>query len=623
MSKAFFMPVANSEIAWHFFCFCYDTENGWRSWVSAIRASTGNGHSLSAIMPQPVHYSSFQSTLLQRGVLTQDQLQAALEDAGKLPLERYLAQSKLVTPEALTLSVAAYFNLPPIKLPATLVPPQDLINLIPPQVWTRSKAVPLLKLGQRLTVVFGDPFDLLAQEEVARYTRLEVVPLVAAEREVTDALGRAKARTDAANPKLAMENIMKGGDADIEFSSEPQKKEESIDQTLETAEEAPVIRMVNMMLVEALRTGASDIHFEALERVSRLRYRIDGALIERPSPPRALHNAIVSRIKIMSDLDIAERRNPQDGRFKVKALKKEVDIRVSILPTVHGEKVVMRTLDKSNLAPSLASLGLDDFAYQAMKHAINQPHGIILVTGPTGSGKTTTLYSCLQDLNMPDVNIVTVEDPVEYQIEGVNQVHVNQQTGLTFATVLRSVLRQDPDIVLVGEIRDDETADIAVKAALTGHLVLSTLHTNDAAGVIPRLIDMGVPPFLIASSLILAQAQRLYRKLCPVCKKPATIEPDVLVANQIDPAFFENATLFEEVGCPKCNNIGFKGRGAFMEVLPVTDAIREAAVKGAPADVIRTVAIQEGMATLKDVGLMKVRDGITSLRAALEVTGSE
>jgi type II secretory ATPase GspE/PulE/Tfp pilus assembly ATPase PilB-like protein len=283
----------------------------------------------------------------------------------------------------------------------------------------------------------------------------------------------------------------------------------------------------------------------------------------------------------------------------------------------------MRTLDKSNLAPSLASLGLDDFAYQAMKHAINQPHGIILVTGPTGSGKTTTLYSCLQDLNTPDVNIVTAEDPVEYQIEGINQVHVNQQAGLTFASILRSVLRQDPDIVLVGEIRDGETADIAVKAALTGHLVLSTLHTNDAAGVIPRLIDMGVPPFLIASSLILAQAQRLYRKLCPLCKKAAEIDPDVLAANQIDPAFFEEATLYEEVGCPKCNNIGFKGRGAFMEVLPVTDAIREAAVKGAPADVIRTVAIKEGMATLKDVGLMKVRDGITSLRAALEVTGSE
>ena len=574
-------------------------------------------------MPQPVHYSSFQSALLQRGVLTQDQLQAVLEEAGKLPLERYLAQSKLVTAEALTLTVAAYFNLPPITLPATLIPPPELIDLIPSQIWTRAKAVPLLKLGQRLTVVFGDPFDLMAQEEVARNTHLEIIPLVAAEREVSDALSRAKARTDAANPKLAMENIMKGLDADIEFSSEPQNKEESIDQTLETAEEAPVIRMVNMMLVEALRTGASDIHFEAMERHSRLRYRIDGALIERPSPPRALHNAIVSRIKIMSDLDIAERRNPQDGRFKVKALKKEVDIRVSILPTIHGEKVVMRTLDKSNLAPSLASLGLDDFAYQAMKHAIGQPHGIILVTGPTGSGKTTTLYSCLQDLNTPDVNIVTAEDPVEYQIEGINQVHVNQQTGLSFASVLRSVLRQDPDIVLVGEIRDGETADIAVKAALTGHLVLSTLHTNDAAGVIPRLIDMGVPPFLIASSLILAQAQRLYRKLCPLCKKPAEIDPDVLSANQIAPAFFEGATLFEAGGCPKCNNIGFKGRGAFMEVLQVSEAIRGATVKGSPADIIRSIAIQEGMATLKDVGLMKVRDGVTSLRAALEVTGSE
>ena len=574
-------------------------------------------------MLQPVHYPSFQSALLQRGVLTQDQLQTVLEEAGKLPLERYLAQSKLVTAEALTLTVAAYFNLPPITLPATLIPPPELIDLIPSQIWTRAKAVPLLKLGQRLTVVFGDPFDLMAQEEVARNTRLEIIPLVAAEREVSDALSRAKARTDAANPKLAMENIMKGLDADIEFSSEPQNKEESIDQTLETAEEAPVIRMVNMMLVEALRTGASDIHFEAMERHSRLRYRIDGALIERPSPPRALHNAIVSRIKIMSDLDIAERRNPQDGRFKVKALKKEVDIRVSILPTIHGEKVVMRTLDKSNLAPSLSSLGLDDFAYQAMKHAIEQPHGIILVTGPTGSGKTTTLYSCLQDLNTPDVNIVTAEDPVEYQIEGINQVHVNQQTGLSFASVLRSVLRQDPDIVLVGEIRDGETADIAVKAALTGHLVLSTLHTNDAAGVIPRLIDMGVPPFLIASSLILAQAQRLYRKLCPLCKKPAEVDPEVLAANQIDPALFAGATLYEAGGCPKCNNIGYKGRGAFMEVLQVSEAIRGATVKGSPADIIRSIAIQEGMATLKDVGLMKVRDGVTSLRAALEVTGSE
>jgi len=574
-------------------------------------------------MAQPVHYSSFQNALVKRGVMTEEQLRQAQEDAGKLPLERYLAQNKVIPPEALTLTIAAYFNITPIALPTTLTPPGELLDLAPPNFWSRVKALPLMRLGKRLTVAFGDPFDLLAQEEVGRVTRHEIVPLVASEKEVLDSIGRAQARKDAENPGLAMENIMKAPEADIEFSSEPQNKEENIDRTLETAEEAPVIRMVNMMLVEALRTGASDIHFEAMEKSSRLRYRIDGALIERPSPPRSLHNAIVSRIKIMSDLDIAERRNPQDGRFKVRALKKEVDIRVSILPTIHGEKVVMRTLDKSNLAPSLASLGLDDFAFKAMKFAIEQPHGIILVTGPTGSGKTTTLYSCLQDLNTPDVNIVTAEDPVEYQLQGVNQVHVNQQTGLTFASVLRSVLRQDPDIVLVGEIRDGETADIAVKAALTGHLVLSTLHTNDASGVIARLTDMGVPPFLIASSLILAQAQRLYRKLCPLCKKPAEISTEVLTANHIDPALFEGATIFEPGGCPKCNGVGYKGRGAIMEVLPVTDAIRGATVKGATSGTLRELAIQEGMVTLKEAGLRKVRDGLTSIHAALEVTGGE
>jgi len=574
-------------------------------------------------MTQPVHYPSFQSALLKRGVLTEEKLQDVLMAAEKLPLEKFMAQNNVVPPEILTLTIAAYFNITPILLPAGFTPPAELLDIAPPRLWQRLKALPLMRLGKRLTVVFGDPFDLLAQEEVARATQLEVVPLVASEKEVTDAINRAQARKDLENPGLAMENIMKASDADIEFSSEPQQTEESIDKTLETAEEAPVIRMVNMMLVEALRTGASDIHFEAMEKSSRLRYRIDGALIERPSPPRALHNAIVSRIKIMSDLDIAERRNPQDGRFKVKALKKEVDIRVSILPTIHGEKVVMRTLDKSNLAPSLASLGLDDFAYKAMKYAIEQPHGIILVTGPTGSGKTTTLYSCLQDLNTPDVNIVTAEDPVEYQLQGVNQVHVNQQTGLTFASVLRSVLRQDPDIVLVGEIRDSETADIAVKAALTGHLVLSTLHTNDASGVIARLTDMKVPPFLIASSLILAQAQRLYRKLCPFCKKPTEVNPEVFTANHIDPAFFGEAILYEAAGCPKCNGIGYKGRGAVMEVLPVTDDIRNATVKGATSAVIRELAVKGGMVTLKDAGLMKVRNGITSLHAALEVTGGE
>jgi type IV pilus assembly protein PilB len=574
-------------------------------------------------MPQTNPYPSFQSALIQRGVLSEAQLQQALDGAGQQPLDRYLAQSRTVPVEALTLTIAAYYNCTPITLPPSFQAPPELLDLVPLPVWTRLKALPLMKLGKRLTVVLGDPFDLLAQEEIARATKLELIPLVAAEKDVVDALGRCQSRKDSESPGLAMENIMKVPDADIEFSSEAAKTDESIDKTLESAEEAPVIRMVNMMLVEALRTNASDIHFEALEKSSRLRYRIDGALIERPSPPRSLHNAIVSRIKIMSDLDIAERRMPQDGRFKVKALKKEVDIRVSILPTIHGEKVVMRTLDKTNLAPSLAALGLDDFAYKAMRYAIDQPHGIILVTGPTGSGKTTTLYSCLQDLNQPDVNIVTAEDPVEYQLSGVNQVHVNQQIGLSFASVLRSVLRQDPDIVLVGEIRDGETADIAVKAALTGHLVLSTLHTNDASGVIARLIDMGVPPFLLASSLILAQAQRLFRKLCAVCKRPCEPNPEVLLANHINPALFEGAALFEPVGCTKCNGIGYKGRGAIMEVLPVSDSIRGAIVKNAPSSTIRDLAVQEGMVTLKDAGLMKVIGGITSLAAALETTGGD
>ncbi len=573
-------------------------------------------------MAKAHHYSSFNNALIQRGVLTEAALKAALADSAGEPLERFLMQSGQVDPGTLMLAIADYFNLPPITLHAGLNLPVELLDLATKSFWTRVKAVPLMRVGGRLTVALGDPFDLVAQEEIARATRLEVIPLAGIEKEVMDALERAETKRDSQNPSLAMENIMQAPDTDIEFSTET-AKDDSLDRAIESADEAPVIRMVNMMLIEALRTGASDIHFEAMEKSSRLRYRIDGALIERPSPPRALHNAIVSRIKIMSDLDIAERRNPQDGRFRVKALKKEVDIRVSILPTIHGEKVVMRTLDKSNLAPSLAALGLDDFAYRAMKHAIEQPHGIILVTGPTGSGKTTTLYSCLQDLNRPDVNIVTAEDPVEYELPGVNQVHVNEQVGLNFASVLRSVLRQDPDIVLVGEIRDGVTADIAVKAALTGHLVLSTLHTNDAPGVIARLIDMGVPPFLLASSLILAQAQRLYRKLCPICKRASEVDPEVLRANDIDPADLADGTVFEPVGCPKCNNSGYKGRGAIMEVLPVSDAVRAEIVKGSASSFIRDIAVKEGMVTLKRVGILKVCAGLTSLNAALEVTGSE
>jgi len=571
------------------------------------------------------HYGSFADALLQRKVLDAEQLKdvTAQAEAAKVPLERFLVQQGLVDPAAFTLTVAAYFNMAAVSLGPGFAPQPDLFGLRDIDFWLRVKAIPLAKMAGRYTVAFADPFDLPAQEEVSRAAGGRVWSAVAPEKDVADALAKLKAAADAANPALAMETIMKGQEAEIEFTSTEDAKDDAIDATMESAGEAPVIRMVNSMMIEALKTKASDIHFEALEKASRLRYRIDGELVERPSPPKALHNAVVSRIKIMSNLDIAEKRKPQDGRFKVKALKKEVDVRVSILPTVHGEKVVMRILDKANLAPGLGSLGLDDYAYKAMKFAIDQPHGIILVTGPTGSGKTTTLYSCLQDLNQPNVNIVTAEDPVEYELQGVNQCHVNVAQGLTFAGILRSVLRQDPDIVLVGEIRDGETADIAVKAALTGHLVLSTLHTNDACGVVARLFDMGIAPFMLASSLILAQAQRLFRRLCPFCKKPVDVDLGMLEVNKVDPKPFEGVQVFGPAGCPKCHNSGYKGRGAMMEVLPISPKIRALIEKGGDAELLKKLALEEGMVTLKEAGMIKVRAGITSLQAAFEVTGGE
>jgi type IV pilus assembly protein PilB len=530
---------------------------------------------------------------------------------------------KITDPKEFAVAAADYLGIAPITLPSGYIPSTDLLCGMNREAWERVRAIPLMRVRGRLTVAFADPFDLPAQEEISRWGHGKIWSTVAPANEISDIFSRMKQAEDSANPALAMENIMRVDDGDIEMTSGESHEDSALDATIDAAGDAPVIRMVNTIMVEALKTKASDIHFEALEKTSRLRYRIDGELVERPAPPRALHNAVCSRIKILSNLDIAERRRPQDGRFKVRALKKEVDVRVSILPTVHGEKIVMRILDKANLAPGLASLGLDDYAYKAMKFAIDQPHGIILVTGPTGSGKTTTLYSCLQDLNQPNVNIVTAEDPVEYELPGVNQCHVNVAQGLTFAGILRSVLRQDPDIVLVGEIRDGETADIAVKAALTGHLVLSTLHTNDACGVIARLFDMGIQPFMLASSLILAQAQRLFRKLCPFCKQPVKYDEELLRVNKVDPAPFQGVEIFGPVGCPKCHGSGYKGRGAMMEVLPISPKIRALIEKGGDAELLKKLALEEGMVTLKEAGMIKVRAGLTSLQAAFEVTGGE
>lgn len=556
--------------------------------------------------------------LLNRGSISPEDLALAESDAQEagVRLEKFLAEKQRVPPAEMALALSEYLQMPPISL-AHFSLNKMLLDKIPQEVMNRRRVVPVAMAGSSLSVALADPFDLMAIDELTASTGMRIVPMVAPETEVQAILDRLTAE---ASSGLDLEELMKE-EGDVQVLEEG-KEDVSLDEMLESAEGAPVIRMVNMMLLEALRTGASDIHIEPMEKKVRLRYRIDGALVEKPGPPKALQNAVLSRIKIMSDLNIAERRVPQDGRFNIKALGKEVDLRVSILPTVHGEKVVMRTLDKSNLAPSLHALGLDSVSLAGMVYGINQPHGIILVTGPTGSGKTTTLYSCLQDLNKPDVNIITCEDPVEYQLPGINQVQVHAKIGMTFASALRSILRQDPDIVLVGEIRDSETAEIAIKAALTGHLVLSTLHTNDAPGAVTRLIDMGVEPFMLGSTLILAQAQRLYRKLCNACKRPTEIDPEILAANHIDPHEFDGCTVYKAVGCPRCNK-GYKGRGAIMEVFSVNDEIRRGILKGLNTAELRDLGRANGMVTLKDAGLARVKDGLTTLEAVLEVTGGE
>jgi type II secretion system protein E len=397
-------------------------------------------------------------------------------------------------------------------------------------------------------------------------------------------------------------------------------EEIDIDRLAEDSEDAPVIKIVNLIMVQAMRDKASDIHIEPFQKTLKLRYRVDGDLVPAESPPKALQLAITSRLKILAGLNIAERRLPQDGRFRIKVMGKEVDLRVSILPTSHGEKIVIRILDKSVLTGSIDQMGIDEETLLKMRKAIDAPHGMILVTGPTGSGKTTTLYSVLQELNNPQYNIVTVEDPIEYELGGVNQVAVRNDIGLDFASALRSILRQDPDIVMVGEIRDNETADIAVKAALTGHQVLSTLHTNDAAGAITRLDDMGIEPFLISSSILMTCAQRLVRRVCANCREEFQPEPEVFTRLGIEQA---ETVFYRGSGCDRCKGRGYLGRLAIIEALTVTESIRRLIMKRASAAVIKNQAVAEGMKTLRMVGVDKALEGQTTLEEVLRVAADD
>jgi type IV pilus assembly protein PilB len=399
-------------------------------------------------------------------------------------------------------------------------------------------------------------------------------------------------------------------------------EEVNLDQLAASTEEAPVIKLANLILVQAIKDRASDIHLEPFEKSMRLRYRMDGVLVDATPPPKSMQLALASRLKIMSSLDIAERRLPQDGRMRVKVGGKDYDIRVSVLPTVHGEKIVMRVLDKGNLSASLDKLGLDPDTFQQVKAAVDAPHGLILVTGPTGSGKTTTLYSALNELNDPMYNIVTVEDPVEFQIPGINQVPTKKEIGLTFANALRSILRQDPDIVMIGEIRDTETAEIAVEAALTGHQVLSTMHCNDAPGAITRLDDMGIAPFLISSSVILTCAQRLMRRICSHCKEPVTYPAKMYQDLNIDPSMFDGVTLYRGRGCDRCKNTGYTGRLAIIEAMTVSDEIRKLIISRSNARDMGKVALGQGMRTLRMVALDRVREGLSTLEQVLVLTSA-
>ncbi len=561
--------------------------------------------------------------LIEDGLLLPNQLEEASaiqrKEGGRLL--KILTDKQFVTEQDMAFSMGRCLNTPPINV-AKLRIPEEIMSLVPRDMARANKLVPIARLNGKLFVAMADPTNVVAVDDVKRRVQLEVVPMIATERGVTDAL--AGVHGGSANMSAVLKQVAEdlSAAAEVEVESGKQRQEEiDIDRLAHDTEDAPVIKIVNLILVQAIKEKASDIHIEPFQRTLKLRYRIDGELIVAESPPKALQLAITSRIKILAGLNIAERRVPQDGRFRIKVMGKEIDLRISILPTAHGEKIVIRILDKSALTGSINEMGMDEGTLSKFKKAIDAPHGMILVTGPTGSGKTTTLYSVLQELNSPNYNIITVEDPIEYELAGINQVAVRADIGLDFSSALRSILRQDPDIVMVGEIRDNETADIAVKAALTGHQVLSTLHTNDAAGAITRLDDMGIEPFLISSSVIMACAQRLVRRICNNCREEFVPEAEIFERLNMQPQ--EGAVFFQGSGCDRCKNRGYLGRLAIIEALPVSEAVRRLIIKRASAAVIKNQAVSEGMKTLRMVGIDKALEGLTTLEEIWRVTAED
>ena len=561
--------------------------------------------------------------LLDYGLIKEEDVLKALEIQRQTgaQLATVLIEEGYVKEEDIVTCFCRYLSLPPLSL-SKFKAEEDMIKIIPEHVARHYRLVCVSQIANMLTVAMSDPLNVLAIDDIKALTGYDVIPVVSRLSEITEAVDRFYHHKVEAKIETSFDDLVREiSDEDIEVVKDIEQLD--IGEVIRSSSEAPIVKMIDALIAEALIKRASDIHIEPYEENIRVRYRIDGALQNAAVLPKKIQNAIAARLKIMSNLDITQRLIPQDGRFKVRLDQREVDFRVSVLPICHGEKVVMRALDKANLSIGLEALGFLPQAMDSFQYAVNRPYGMILVTGPTGSGKSTTLYSVLNKLNQPEKNLITIEDPVEYQVEGITQVQVKPDIGLTFSHGLRAILRQNPDVLMVGEIRDFETADIAIKAALTGALLLSTLHTNDAAGAVTRLMDMGIEPFLIASSVIAVGAQRLARKICPGCKEPYDIPQSVLDRMDIS---LDASTIkvYKGKGCEKCGGSGYRGRFAILEVLLINDDVREMIMKRCSSDEIKRYARKElGMLTLRDTGLQNFLKGQTTLEEVLRVTSKE
>ncbi|ATB42566.1 type IV fimbrial assembly, ATPase PilB [Cystobacter fuscus] len=557
--------------------------------------------------------------LVRENLISVQQLRKAQEEQQKngTRIGTALIKTGAIEESKLTDFLSKQYGVPAINLKDFDID-AEIIKLVPKEVAEKHLVIPVNRAGPSLIVAMCDPSNIYAVDDLKFLTGYNVEPVVASEISIREAIERYYAEKGPDMNALVDEIA-----EDIEVAKE--EEEGNVEEMARAADDAPVVKLVNLILQDSIKKRASDIHVEPYEKDFRVRFRIDGSLYDVMRPPMKLRNAITSRLKIMANLDISERRLPQDGRIKIKlGGGKEMDFRVSVCPTLFGEKVVLRLLDKSNLQLDMTKLGFDAQPLAWFKEAIERPYGMVLVTGPTGSGKTTTLYSALSSLNQVDTNIATAEDPVEFNFGGINQVQMHEDIGLNFAAALRSFLRQDPDIIMIGEIRDFETGEIAVKAALTGHLVLSTLHTNDAPGTVSRLLNMGIEPFLVTASLNLILAQRLARRLCPACKKPAeNVDEQALLNAGVPAEKLGTFTIYEKVGCRECNDRGYRGRVAIYEVMPFWDGLKELVINGASAAELKAEAIRLGMSSLRMSALAKMMDGVTTLEEVVANTAPD